>query len=200
MTAVGRLARIPLSYVPNDAVVPILLGPNRGQRWVVGSSVHSCWLGTYERRTQAAIVSNLRRGDCAYDIGANAGFFTLLMSRIVGYTGQVHAFEPLPENVAALRRHIELNRIENVVVHPVALSDHTGVASFERGGHKSMGRLSKQGDIAVKCAALDDLGLFAPALIKMDIEGEESVALGGMAKTLKAGRPYLLIEGHAPRR
>jgi hypothetical protein len=52
----------------------------------------------------------------------------------------------------------------------------------------------------VKCAALDDLGLFAPALIKMDIEGEESVALGGMAKTLKAGRPYLLIEGHAPRR
>jgi FkbM family methyltransferase len=127
----------------------------------------------------------LRPGDVAYDIGANAGFFTLLMSRLVGPSGHVHAFEPLPLNVARLRRHLRINNIANVTVHPVAVSDKTGVAKFCSYAHSAIGHISGDGTLAVECVALDDLDLPLPRAIKIDIEGGESLA-----------QPFLLVEGH----
>jgi hypothetical protein len=42
---VGKLLRLPLRVVPKRAVVPLLQGELRGRRWIVGSSMHGCWLG-----------------------------------------------------------------------------------------------------------------------------------------------------------
>lgn len=188
--------RAPLWLIPKGLEVPVFAGPCRGMKWAIGAGTHGCWLGTYERENQHKIASNLRAGDIAYDIGANVGFFTLLMAHIVGPGGHVHAFEPLPANLAQLRRHIAINGLHNVTVHPVAISDATGQATFKTANHDSEGRLSNDGDITVQTVALDDLRLPLPHLIKMDIEGEECLALSGMARTLRQARPYLLIEGH----
>ena len=174
----------------------MLSGPNRGHKWVVGASNHGCWIGWYDKTTQGHLVFSLRPGDIAYDIGANAGFFTLLMSRLVGPSGHVHAFEPLPDNLAVLRRHLALNDVSNVTVHPVAVSDHTGTVTFQRGANDLMGHISSAGDMTVDCVALDDLDLPLPRTIKMDIEGGESLALCGMTRILRAAQPCLLIEGH----
>ncbi len=88
--------RAPLSLVPRGAVVPVLTGPMKGARWVVGAGTNGCWLGTYEPRTRHWLQAVLGRGRVFFDIGANVGFFTLLASRIVGEEGAVVAFEPLP--------------------------------------------------------------------------------------------------------
>jgi hypothetical protein len=74
----------------------VKLGPIRGMRWRIGSSVHSCWLGSYEAAKFAVVARAVRPGMTVFDIGANAGYYTLLFSRLVGQRGNVVAVDPLP--------------------------------------------------------------------------------------------------------
>jgi hypothetical protein len=66
--------------------------------------------------------------DDVYDLGANVGFYRLLASVLVGAHGHVFCFEPLPANVAVLKRHIEINRLTNCTVLPFAVSASDGEA------------------------------------------------------------------------
>ena len=52
---------------------------------------------------QQALVEIVQPGAVVWDVGAHIGFFTLLLSRLVGSSGVVHAFEPWPANVDRLR-------------------------------------------------------------------------------------------------
>src|SRR5450759_4372142 len=99
----GSLLRVPLAILPRSAALPIIQGPLRGTRWVVGAGIHSCWLGTYERAVQETLLDLVRPDSVAYDVGAHAGYHTLLLSRAVSNTGHVYAFEPDAINVAALK-------------------------------------------------------------------------------------------------
>jgi hypothetical protein len=56
----GTLMRLPLRLIPDGIVLPILLGPGGGSRWVVGTLTHGCWIGTYERRVQDQLAHILR--------------------------------------------------------------------------------------------------------------------------------------------
>jgi FkbM family methyltransferase len=76
------------------------------------------------------LAASLRRGETFYDVGANVGFFTLIAARLVDPGGTVVAFEPLPENVAQLRRNVELNSFRHVVVVPAAVGGESGMRSF----------------------------------------------------------------------
>src|SRR5579864_334767 len=69
----GRILRLPLRLLPRGSVVPILQGPLRGRRWIVGSSTHGCWLGSYENGEQKILQASIRPGSVVYDIGANVG-------------------------------------------------------------------------------------------------------------------------------
>jgi len=44
----GKILRFPLRFIPTKVVVPILQGTLKGKKWIVGSSNHGCWLGSYE--------------------------------------------------------------------------------------------------------------------------------------------------------
>ncbi len=124
-----------------DAVLPVLRGPVKGMKWIVGSSVHSCWLGSYEFLEQQAILRYLKPGMVAYDIGAHVGFYTLMFAKIVGPSGEVHAFEPYPENVRFLQKHLELNRLTNVILKPLAISDKSGEVEFYKSYTAFMGNI-----------------------------------------------------------
>src|SRR5579864_4256644 len=52
----------------------------------------------------------IRPGDFVIDGGANIGFMTLIMSRLVGEQGHVEAFEPATVNFKKLRKNLELNK------------------------------------------------------------------------------------------
>src|SRR5882672_11269255 len=68
----------------------------------------------------------LQPGDCAVDGGANVGFFTILMSRLVGPTGHVYAFEPGGNNLPKLAANIALNKLDNVTAIDKPLAARSG--------------------------------------------------------------------------
>lgn len=165
-----------------------------------GSANNSNWAGTFEPHTQHLFVSNVRRGDVVWDVGANVGFFTLLASRLVTSTGRVVAFEPLPRNLDLLRRHLELNQASNVQVLAVALTERPGTVRFAEGQNHFTGRLREDGALEVEAMSGDDLwargAIPPPSLVKMDIEGGESAALAGCDELLQAVSPIILLSAH----
>lgn len=200
-TRLGRILRLPLALIPHDRVIPILRGPLRGKKWIVGSSVHGCWAGTYEVDTLAAFASAIAPGTCIYDIGANVGIFTLLASVRTGPAGKVYAFEPFPRNARYLRRHIELNQLQNCCVMEVAASDTDGTQRLSTAFEYSMIRFAPDGDLAVSCVTLDsciygEKKLRPPNVVKMDVEGAEVLVLQGAARALSEYHPALFIEIH----
>jgi len=198
----GWLLRYPLRWLPRGAVVTVRQGVNAGHKWLVGSSVHGCWLGSYELDKQKVIGQYVKPGMTAFDLGANAGFFTLAFSRLVGPSGRVWAFEPLAENIVALRRHVELNGLRNVTIVQAAVSDKAALASFERAASSAMGYLttSENSSLRVPTVALDQLiaeGICPrPDILKIDVEGAESAVLEGARQLLRSRRATWLISLH----
>jgi FkbM family methyltransferase len=195
----GRFARLPLSFLSPELVVPVLRGPLRGSKWIIGSSLHSCWLGSYEYEKQRRITNELKHGTVFYDIGANVGFYSLLATRLVT-PGKIYAFEPLPSNVWYLRRHLELNETSNVEVLDLAVSDRTGTAFFEEAACRLMGHLAQEGTLSVRTATLDSLlfeeKISPPTVVKMDIEGAELPALRGATECIRRYRPVIFLATH----
>src|SRR5580704_6835705 len=196
----GRLLRAPLKLIPTSTPVRIISGELRGRRWIPESAIHRCWMGWYERDKQHLVANEVLRGSTFYDIGANVGFYTLLASACVG-AGRVVAFEPLPRNLKYLRRHVELNRINNVTVLDVAVSDKNQVLHFHAEKTGFMGRLSDDdSELPVESISLDALigdgKIPPPDYIKMDIEGAELLALRGAEQVLRMRRPTIFLATH----
>jgi FkbM family methyltransferase len=196
----GRLVRFPLKIIPGIAVLPILQGPLRGARWVVGSGTHGCWLGSYELPKAELFAGTIQEGMTVFDIGAHAGYYSLIASRAVGEAGHVVAFEPLERNLHHLRRHVALNNASNVKVLNVAVTNRRGVARFDPGNESSTGKLAPEGSLEVRTVALDDLvaagSVLSPNVMKLDIEGEESNALLGATGVLRDARPTIFLATH----
>ncbi|MHB9011046.1 MAG: hypothetical protein ACYC49_02335 [Ignavibacteriaceae bacterium] len=87
---IGRLIRLPLKLIPAKTVLPIMQGPLKGKKWIKGSSINGCWLGSYENDKQILFREYIKEGMVVYDIGANAGFYTLLSSLLVGGVKYMH--------------------------------------------------------------------------------------------------------------
>src|SRR5579859_282974 len=161
-------------------------------------------VGAYEPHLQKAIRRYVRSGDTVYDIGANLGYISLSLAKRVGPTGHVAAFEPIPQNVDALRKNIANNGISNVRVFDVAASDRKGEAVIRTAGNFATSSLvwhkknSSAEELVIKTVAIDELvkngELAKPAFVKIDVEGAEGLALKGMQRTVAQSRPVLFIE------
>lgn len=165
------------------------------------------WGSSHEHRS----LRSLRlEGLTVYDVGAFEGVVTLFLSRAVGDSGHVVAFEPNPTNAARLRENVAINGLENVEVREIALAKEPGTATLafnpREGGY---GTLTPAGDreraIEVSVATLDGLvagGLAPPSFMKIDVEGLECDVLEGARATLAEHAPRLMIElhGYADRR
>ena len=138
------------------------------------------------------------RSNCI-DIGANHGTMLAQMVRLAP-AGRHLAFEPIPEFADDLRR-----RFPTASVFPVALCDSNGTAQFscvvgdEALSGLSDRQLSGSNDIVhydVSTARLDDVTPpdYAPAFIKIDVEGAEFAVLSGARETLKCYKPTIWFE------
>ena len=200
--------------VPEDiAEVSIAAGYFKGINLALDLKAEKeMWLGTYEPELQQAIIEYVKPGMTAYDIGANVGFISLLLSKMVGDTGTVFAFEALPKNIQRLRANLLLNPFaSNVEIIQNAVVDSEREIDFMLGPSLGMGKVRgsagrdnvEYGDvIVVPGVSLDGFvykyGNPAPDIVKMDIEGGEILALPGMLKVIKEDKPVLFLELHGP--
>jgi len=161
-----------------------------------------------EPQVVAFIERVVQEGWVAADIGAFAGYYTLLLSKLVGPTGQVHSFEPVPENFELLDFNVKLNRCGNVAANQLAVRVHNEETRFTRlrGLHMPCGTLlpmrdrSRYAEISVPARSLDiylaSRGWPCLHFAKIDVEGAEARVLEGMHQTLRRSSPVLLIEVH----
>ncbi|MGE3676045.1 MAG: FkbM family methyltransferase, partial [Polyangiaceae bacterium] len=86
----------------------------------VGRSLY--FRGRFEEWESAFITSQVRRDDVCVDVGANIGYFAVLMASLGAH---VHAFDPLTLNVRLVALNAALNGLD-VTINQLALSDASG--------------------------------------------------------------------------
>ena len=152
---------------------------------------------TWEPAITRLVAAKIEPGDTVIDIGANVGYYTLLMSRLVGPTGRVYAAEPSPSIRARLERHLELNRVENVVVLPFGISNRTEERYLQLSSESNCGDAHFVDDPAfaniegrLPLRRLTDVvppqDLARTRLIKVDVEGMEMSVLSDLLDNLDA--------------
>ncbi|HEV3039162.1 MAG TPA: FkbM family methyltransferase [Candidatus Angelobacter sp.] len=183
-------------------------GVAKGLRFNTGNSHIGFLLGTAEPAVQRILQMLIHPGSVTYDVGANVGFLTIVAARLAGSSGQVFAFEPLPQNFRQLERNARLNGFDHVKAKNVALANRDGSAVFLVSRSPTWGKLaSVSGETAeeigkaeVAVRRLDSVVqadcLPLPNLIKIDVEGAETEVLDGALATIQKARPILLIELH----
>ena len=148
----------------------------------------------WEREERRSFCSALRPGAVVLDVGANQGAYTLTAAKRGCF---VYAIEPDPQNVALLRRNIELNGFQDrVQIFEMAVADAPSTLEMHRnpknyGGSSLFGKDGPT--FTVKVDTIDSLDLPPIDVCKVDIEGAETIALSGMAATLKRSTNLKLL-------
>jgi FkbM family methyltransferase len=150
---------------------------------------------------QIVVAAVLRTDSGAIDVGANLGEVLEVMRRVAP-EGRHIAFEPIPELYEQL-----VERFPDVDVRRTALSDVAGTADFAHvladqaysgliQRHETGAASSEVRQIQVRTERLDDAlpENYAPALVKIDVEGAEFRVLQGAIGTLERSRPVVLFE------
>ncbi len=152
----------------------------------------------WEPTVALAIRDHCRPGDVVFDVGANAGALSMLMSRLVGPRGIVCAFEASPRIIGKTHYNLVKSGCNNVTLFHKAVWHTSGAqVNIAAGSHLNDRIEEAATGMMVRTVALDDFadaGAFRPSFIKMDIEGAEFDALCGMARLLREVRPMLVLE------
>jgi FkbM family methyltransferase len=145
----------------------------------------------------------LKKGGIMLDIGANIGWYSLVMAKECGL--KIYAFEPDPFNFSALTRNIKNNQIEGVEAFQYAIADREAkmklhlYKSYNTGRHSLINHGKTGKFVEVDTITVDGFmtkqGLTAEPveLLKIDIEGFEMAAFRGASETLKRSR-YIFSE------
>ncbi|MGH7424839.1 MAG: FkbM family methyltransferase, partial [Candidatus Methylomirabilales bacterium] len=144
-------------------------------------SLHLAIYGIHEPFQTEFVSSVVKEGDVVVDAGAHIGYYTLIFAKLVGPEGRVFAFEPDPGNFSLLKKNVEANGYQNVVVENRALGDETGkirlyLSSVHAGDHRTYDVGESRPWVVVDCVRLEDYMRDRDCevdLVKMDIQGAE---------------------------
>jgi FkbM family methyltransferase len=199
----GRLADAVLSNMngefechPLPGVAVSVRANQQIERWM--------WAGAYETELVSLLKKTLRPGMIFLDLGANIGYFSVIAAALVKDSGQVYAFEPMPQNLARLRRN--LAQFPWAVAQPYAVGNVTGEVpihySEKEAGWASIHDQHGLGNLPcnsiVSVLRLDDWLQSSSVnrldFIKLDIEGSELDALLGGRQMLRHFHPTIVAE------
>jgi len=159
----------------------------------------------WEYEESLMIKEFLKKGMNVIDAGANIGYFTILFSKWIGGEGKVFAIEPESENFQLLVKNIKVNLCKNVIPIQKAISNFNGIVDMflsekNKGDHRILDFIANENDknrkkIRVKCDTLDSIIPKEQKIdfIKMDIQGSEMLALGGMERILSSNPKIILF-------
>jgi len=162
------------------------------------------WHGCMDfERVQAKMINEaLRPSMTVLDLGANIGYYTLLIARRLQGSGRVYAFEPEAFNFRLLRANVLANGYENVILLRHAVSDIDGGIKLFRGGNSGEHSLCYDNisrHAGSECVSVTTLDSFAKNIgrvdmVKMDIQGAEGRAIRGGEKLLTKHHPIMFFE------
>ena len=146
-----------------------------------------------------------QKDPCLYDIGANIGYYSILAAK---KGANVIAFEPVKSTYVVLKNNVKLNKLKNIKINRLAISDKTGfekINLYTSSGNNSLANRNIPKDhelkhIGVEIVKLDTLdnivynNKLKPTLIKIDVEGFEKAVLMGGKNTLLNHHPVVIIE------
>jgi len=144
----------------------------------------------------------VNEGDWVIDVGANIGHYTKKLSELVGESGRVIAFEPIPDTFELLAANVASLPLNNISLLNVAASDYSSIQGmalpkFNTGlDNYFMAKITTDSpSLEILCLSVDSLKLPQPiALVKIDAEGHDLSVLKGMESILKKDYPVLIIE------
>lgn len=165
--------------------------------------------GGYESGEIAFVRQVVKPGQTVLDIGANIGFYTIILASLVGASGKVYAFEPMEKNAHLLAQSIAENsfeqrvKLERVLVGEtirraqLVFAQHTLTSGGAHLFDDQMELLPGHSLNSVPMVTLDSYELGAPvAFIKIDVEGAEPLVFRGAERLLRNDRPLILSELH----
>lgn len=166
------------------------------------------YFGSYALPLVETMKRYLRPGDIFLDVGANIGYLSAIAAGLVGPTGQVHCFEPVPDYFERVQKLAELNPDYTIQANRCAAGEEAGECKIyvtREPGQNTMVSKYKSGleivsTLDVPVIRLDsyvqEKGIERIAMIKVDAEGFELPILRGLQgyfdKT--AHRPAIICE------
>ncbi|WP_170921192.1 FkbM family methyltransferase [Enhydrobacter aerosaccus] len=174
-----------------------------------GFACHVMLDGFWEMWLTQFLAHRVKPGMTAIDVGANFGYFTLLLGDAVGETGRVIAVEPNPDTAALLRETVLLNGHSTrtrVVPHALGARAGRDWLYSPDGEPKNATLVDKENlpggrTFEVSTFTLDEIALEYPRvdLIKIDAEGGELNIVAGMQGLIARDHPIIVLEFNAAR-
>jgi FkbM family methyltransferase len=176
----------------------------------LANAIHrQIFMGCFARDMTRWARALLPRGGAFLDVGAHAGYFSLLASHRVGSSGRVCAVEPNPRTFSALQRHLTQNAVRNVNAVMCGLADREGVLALHLPPPQldyNATVLPRDGwtrtEVPVRTldACVREWNIDRIDLMKIDVEGAELLVLAGGEQALARGVVrHAMIEVNGPR-
>lgn len=168
------------------------------------------YFGTYEPEVASVLKRFLKEGDIFIDVGANIGYVSAFALGLVGKTGEVHSFEPVPRYLNRLLVLQKENPDCQLYLNEAALGENAGTALISVTSSKNIGwntmvpnfmsRDTVEEEVEVEVKTLDSYlsqrNIHRLRLVKIDTEGYEFPVMKGFQKYLGEAEelPVLVIE------
>jgi FkbM family methyltransferase len=172
----------------------------KGQTGITGN----LYSGLQEFEEMGFVIHFLRENDLFFDIGANAGIYTILASGIK--KAHSHSFEPIPGTFHFLKNNIAINNLEaRTTLYNMGVGRDEGYLSFSA-DRDVMNKVVAEGYSGavekVRVISFDHMfsGMVnKPAMIKIDTEGfEDQVILGAVNVLRNENVKVVLLEMNKP--
>jgi len=198
--------RVQTAYLGDSLVLARILGRHKiflrsSDR---GFACHVMLDGFWEMWLTQFLARHVKLGMTVIDVGANFGYYTLLLGDAVGETGHVIAVEPNPDAAALLRETVLLNghgTRTRVVPHALGATAGHGWLYSPDGEPKNATLVDRKDlpggrTINVKTLTLDEIALPCKKvnLVKIDAEGGEIAIAAGMRQLIARDRPMIALE------
>jgi len=208
LTVNSLIGDIPFSF---QAEVNGVKFKMRGPFRFIGGIYYATYLtqGAYEAAVTAHMTNILREYPAprVLDVGANYGWYTIYMAKLLGSRGLVFSFEPSAAFFPSLKSNVELNDLDNVRLYELALSDKretiqmTAPKHFPRHITLEMRAMNKDAvhsdTVALTAIPFDELNqkeAIRPNVVKIDVHGVWKKVIDGMRETLYRDVEHLYLE------
>jgi len=168
--------------------------------------------GTREEQLKYIIDQEVKTGDVILDVGANIGYYSIMIANIIGNKGKIYALEPEPTNYKTLEKNIALNKFEHIIEpyqmgasdtnspKPLYRSKYSNMHSFILPDNNIIDNVNPISQLEIKMSNLSDFihNKKPINMLRMDIEGYEVEVLLGLQKAIEENKwtGKILFECH----